>query len=79
VVKYLTTEFYSLNYSLRQRLDILEVLAASAQELSEPITQKGVPSQSVTKVTPLDRCGELEHWRDVVDKRIQSKTRRISK
>ncbi|KAF7708995.1 hypothetical protein HF521_018052 [Silurus meridionalis] len=79
VVKYLTTEFYSLNYSLRQRLDILEVLAASAQELSEPITQKGVPSQSVTKVTPLDRCGELEHWRDIVDKRIQSKTRRISK
>ncbi|MCJ8729008.1 hypothetical protein PDJAM_G00011350 [Pangasius djambal] len=25
VVEYLTAEFYSLNYSLRQRLDILEV------------------------------------------------------
>lgn len=25
VVEYLTAEFYSLNYSLRQRLDILQV------------------------------------------------------
>ncbi|XP_060778662.1 telomere length regulation protein TEL2 homolog [Neoarius graeffei] len=79
VVEYLTTEFYSLNYSLRQRLDILEVLAVSAQELSEPVTEKRVESQSVAKVTLLDRCGELEHWREVVEKRIQSKTRRISK
>lgn len=79
VVEYLTAEFYSLNYSLRQRLDILEVLAVSAQELSEPITDKRVESRSVAKVTPLDRCGELEHWREVVEKRIRSKTRRISK
>ncbi|XP_053351464.1 telomere length regulation protein TEL2 homolog [Clarias gariepinus] len=79
VVEYLTTEFFSLNYSLRQRLDILEVLAVSAQELSEPITEKRAESHSVVMVTPLDRGGELEHWREVVEKRIQSKTRRISK
>lgn len=56
-----------------------QVLAVSAQELSEPITDKRVESRSVAKVTPLDRCGELEHWREVVEKRIRSKTRRISK
>ncbi|XP_058258392.1 telomere length regulation protein TEL2 homolog isoform X2 [Hemibagrus wyckioides] len=79
VVEYLTAEFYSLNYSLRQRLDILQVLAVAAQELSEPITEKRAGSQLVAEVTPLDRCGEVEHWREVVEKRIQSKTRRISK
>ncbi|KAK3572537.1 hypothetical protein QTP86_034739, partial [Hemibagrus guttatus] len=79
VVEYLTAEFYSLNFSLRQRLDILQVLAVAAQELSEPITEKRAESQLVAKVTPLDRCGEVEHWREVVEKRIQSKTRRISK
>lgn len=57
----------------------VQVLAVSAQELSEPVTEKRVESQSVAKVTLLDRCGELEHWREVVEKRIQSKTRRISK
>lgn len=79
VAEYLTAEFYSLNYSLRQRLDILEVIALSAQELSEPITDKKAGSRPVSTVTTLQQCGELEHWRQVVDKRIQSKTRRISK
>ncbi|KAG9276800.1 hypothetical protein AMEX_G9147 [Astyanax mexicanus] len=79
VVEYLTAEFYSLNYSLRQRLDILEVLALSAQELSEPITDKRAGPRPVSAVTMLEQCGEVEHWRQVVDKRIQSKTRRISK
>ncbi|KAI4879433.1 hypothetical protein NFI96_030913 [Prochilodus magdalenae] len=79
VVEYLTTEFFSLNYSLRQRLDILEVLALAAQELSEPITAKGVASRPVPAAVTLEQCGEVEHWRQVVEKRIQSKTRRISK
>ncbi|XP_060725654.1 telomere length regulation protein TEL2 homolog [Tachysurus vachellii] len=79
VVEYLTAEFYSLNYSLRQRLDILQVLTVAAQELSEPITEKRVELHSDAKVTPLDRFGDVEHWREVVEKRIQSKTRRISK
>uniref|UniRef100_A0AAR2JDN5 Telomere length regulation protein TEL2 homolog n=1 Tax=Pygocentrus nattereri TaxID=42514 RepID=A0AAR2JDN5_PYGNA len=79
VVEYLTTEFYSLNYSLRQRLDILEVLALAAQELSEPITEKKAVSQPVARAVTLEQCGEVEHWRQVVEKRIQSKTRRISK
>ncbi|KAK9953001.1 hypothetical protein ABG768_017027 [Culter alburnus] len=79
VVDYWTTEFYSLNYSLRQRLDILEVLALSAQELSEPIRNKHNGVQPITAVTALEQCDDITHWRQIVEKRIQSKTRRISK
>ncbi|KAL1248313.1 hypothetical protein QQF64_021631 [Cirrhinus molitorella] len=79
VVDYWTTEFYSLNYSLRQRLDILEVLALSAQELSEPITNKHSRAQPIAAVTALEQCDDITHWRQIVEKRIQSKTRRISK
>lgn len=79
VVDYWTTEFYSLNYSLRQRLDILEVLALSAQELSEPITDKHTGAQPIRAVMPLEQCDDITHWRQIVEKRIQSKTRRISK
>ncbi|XP_055085384.1 telomere length regulation protein TEL2 homolog [Periophthalmus magnuspinnatus] len=81
VTQYLTTEFYSLNYSLRQRLDILEVLALAAQELSKPISNKtescvSVASTSDVTVYPGDNP---EHWRQVVEKRIQSKTKRLTK
>ncbi|RXN07422.1 telomere length regulation TEL2-like protein [Labeo rohita] len=79
VVDYWTTEFYSLNYSLRQRLDILEVLALSAQELSEPITKKHAGAQPISAVTALEQCDDITHWRQIVEKRIQSKTRRIGK
>ncbi|XP_069011881.1 telomere length regulation protein TEL2 homolog [Embiotoca jacksoni] len=81
VIKYLTSEFYSLNYSLRQRLDILEILAIAAQELSRPITDKKDPSisaASITELTPYPGDNPV-HWRQVVEKRIQSKTKRLSK
>ncbi|XP_035254843.1 telomere length regulation protein TEL2 homolog [Anguilla anguilla] len=82
VTEFLTTEFYSLNYSLRQRLDILEILALSAQELSEPITEKNRPTQGnqpVSTVMPLDPSDAPLHWQKVVERRIQSKTRRFAK
>ncbi|XP_074475361.1 telomere length regulation protein TEL2 homolog isoform X2 [Sebastes fasciatus] len=81
VTQYLTTEFYSLNYSLRQRLDILEVLALAAQELSKPITEKRNPSLGVsacTDLTPYPGDNPV-HWRQVVEKRIQSKTKYLTK
>ncbi|XP_060884260.1 telomere length regulation protein TEL2 homolog [Labrus mixtus] len=81
VTQYLTTEFYSLNYSLRQRLDILEVLALAAQELSKPITETRDSSMSIsasTDLTPYPGDNPV-HWRQEVEKRIQSKTRRLSK
>ncbi|KAG7492048.1 hypothetical protein MATL_G00010370 [Megalops atlanticus] len=82
VTEYLTTEFYALNYSLRQRLDILEVLTLAAQELSQPITEKTRPSQGTqpaANIVPIDPCDAPLHWRKVVEQRIQSKTRRFGK
>ncbi|XP_070783161.1 telomere length regulation protein TEL2 homolog [Enoplosus armatus] len=81
VTQYLTTEFYSLNYSLRQRLDILEVLALAAQELSKPITEKKDPSMVIVASTDLiPYPGDNPvHWRQEVEKRIQSKTKRLRK
>ncbi|KAG8557651.1 hypothetical protein GDO81_016696 [Engystomops pustulosus] len=87
VSQYLTGEFYTLNYTLRQRMDILDVLAAAAQELSEVVDPKKAaapetetrdfPAQSRTPgnmkdVTSVD-------WRKIVEERIESKTRRFAK
>ncbi|KAM4623576.1 telomere length regulation protein TEL2 homolog [Polymixia lowei] len=81
VTQYLTTEFYSMNYSLRQRLDILEVLAMSAQELSRPVADARGPSEGVSPITDVTSYpgDDPVHWRQVVERRIQSKTKRISK
>uniref|UniRef100_A0A3Q4N9V5 Telomere length regulation protein TEL2 homolog n=1 Tax=Neolamprologus brichardi TaxID=32507 RepID=A0A3Q4N9V5_NEOBR len=81
VAHYLTTEFYSLNYSLRQRLDILEVLALAAQELSKPVTEKKaatISSATTAESTPYPGDNPV-HWQQVVEKRIQSKTKRLTK
>ncbi|XP_037133706.1 telomere length regulation protein TEL2 homolog [Syngnathus acus] len=77
VTEFLSTEFYSLNYSLRQRLDILEVLVLAAQELSKP--NPDIPNPSVTAdLTPYS-ADNAAHWRQVIEERIQAKTKRISK
>ncbi|KAJ8245793.1 hypothetical protein GJAV_G00260380 [Gymnothorax javanicus] len=80
VTEYLTTEFYSLNYSLRQRLDVLEVLALSAQELSEPITEQALPSVGNRPASAVrDSSDDPLNWQLVVEQRIRSKTRRFTK
>lgn len=100
VTQFLTAEFYSLNYSLRQRLDILEVkpaalatfesfkscksdhvwvlqvLALAAQELSKPAANKITATAS--ELTPY-QSSSATSWRQEVEKRIQNKTKRISK
>ncbi|MBN3315389.1 TELO2 protein, partial [Atractosteus spatula] len=82
VAEFLTTEFFALNYSLCHRMDILEVLVRSAQELSQPITAQQRPSlrmQPVATAVTSDPHGPALPWRQVVDQRIESKTRRFSK
>ncbi|XP_074649235.1 telomere length regulation protein TEL2 homolog isoform X2 [Tubulanus polymorphus] len=79
---YLTHEFYERNYNIKQRLDILEVLAASAKELSKPSTLNdtaGTCNAPLIKVITKSSRDEEESWRDVVQKRIESKTRRFGK
>ncbi|KAL3876051.1 hypothetical protein ACJMK2_033936 [Sinanodonta woodiana] len=82
VADYLTNEFYDRNYNIRQRLDMLEVLATSAQELSQPVDHQKVSSD----VAPKSKIQELkgdqdgtETWQQIVQKRIDSKTRRFGK
>ncbi|CAH6786629.1 telomere length regulation protein TEL2 homolog isoform X1 [Phodopus roborovskii] len=88
VAKYLTTQFYGLNYSLRQRMDILDVLVLAAQALSRPrslqrLSQHGPPG-SGTLCAPalaISQPGNAvaPDWQMVVEERIKSKTRRFSK
>ncbi|XP_075420629.1 telomere length regulation protein TEL2 homolog [Tenrec ecaudatus] len=87
VAEYLAAQFYALNYSLRQRLDILEVLTLAAQELSRPGRSSTVslrspagPGGQGTPALPASApSGEPPaDWRAVVEERVRSKTRRLS-
>ncbi|KAM7333127.1 hypothetical protein ACRRTK_006447 [Alexandromys fortis] len=88
VAKYLTSQFYGLNYSLRQRMDILDVLVLAAQALSRPrslqrLSQHGPPASgtSCSPVLAVSQPGNAvaPNWQLIVEERIKSKTRRFSK
>uniref|UniRef100_A0A8D1NZS4 Telomere length regulation protein TEL2 homolog n=1 Tax=Sus scrofa TaxID=9823 RepID=A0A8D1NZS4_PIG len=78
VAEYLTAQFYALNYSLRQRMDILDVLTLAAQELSRP-GRLGRAQRSASGPSPQPSSTVAPTWRAVVEERIRSKTRRFSK
>ncbi|NWR42559.1 TELO2 protein, partial [Regulus satrapa] len=79
VAKYLTSQFYSLNYSLRQRMDILDVLVLAARELSSPKFHGNTEHSGAQKpcVPLLPGRDSSKGWRRIVDERIKSKTRRF--
>ena len=82
VAGYLTKEFYAQNYSLRQRMDILDVLTAAAGELSKPSPGSEASSHQIGNVVlsrSEDDKGYAKNWRTVVQERIEKKTRRFSK
>lgn len=88
VAKYLTSQFYGLNYSLRQRMDILDVLVLAAQALSRPrslqrLSQHGPPASgtSCSPALAVSQPGNAvaPNWQLIVEERIKSKTRRFSK
>ncbi|KAJ7427731.1 hypothetical protein WISP_04264 [Willisornis vidua] len=80
VSKYLTSQFYSLNYSLRQRMDILDVLVLAAQELSCPKFHGKTKDSGAQKphIQLLPGSDSSKDWRRIVDERIKSKTRRFN-
>ncbi|XP_072456156.1 telomere length regulation protein TEL2 homolog isoform X1 [Notamacropus eugenii] len=88
VAQYLTSQFYAMNYSLRQRMDILDVLVLAAQELSSPKSLEtakisGPPEPGVRLLPPsltpsLSRVPS-EDWKRIVEERIKNKTRRFAK
>uniref|UniRef100_A0A8C0FHE0 Telomere length regulation protein TEL2 homolog n=1 Tax=Bubo bubo TaxID=30461 RepID=A0A8C0FHE0_BUBBB len=81
VAKYLTSQFYSLNYSLRQRIDILDVLVLAAQELSYPKSHGKTKHAGAQKpcIQLLPGSDSSKDWRRIVDERIKSKTRRFGR
>jgi len=86
VATYLTGEFYERNYSIRQRMDILEVINNGAQELANlsmalwSIKDKEKNGHAEVKGKSESDCsGQPEHWSKIVQKRIDAKTRIISK
>ncbi|NWV82990.1 TELO2 protein, partial [Dasyornis broadbenti] len=80
VAKYLTSQFYSLNYSLCQRMDILDVLVLAAQELSCPKFHGKTRHSDGQKpcVQLLPGSDSSKDWRRIVDERIKNKTRRFA-
>lgn len=73
VATYLTEKFYGPHLNIRQRLDILEVLALASKELASPPTPaRPVVEKSISTIA-------LAHWESVVKERIMAKTRVISK
>ncbi|NWV36633.1 TELO2 protein, partial [Grantiella picta] len=80
VAKYLTSQFYSMNYSLRQRMDILDVLVLAAQELSCPKFHGRTKHSGAQKPCSqlLPGSDSSNDWRRIVDERIKSKTRRFA-
>ncbi|XP_073219062.1 telomere length regulation protein TEL2 homolog isoform X3 [Lepidochelys kempii] len=81
VAQYLSSQFYSLNYSLCQRMDILDVLALAAQELSQPqASGKNKPwSAQSPCIQTVPGSDSSQDWRRIVDERIKSKTRHLVK
>ncbi|NXQ56407.1 TELO2 protein, partial [Anthoscopus minutus] len=77
VAKYLTSQFYSLNYSLRQRIDILDVLVLAAQELSCPKFHRKTKHSGAQNPCTQFLLDSSKGWRRIVDERIKSKTRRL--
>ena len=65
--KYLTGEFYERNYAILQRVDMLDTLVAAARELSK----LEVP------VAPAGPGRLSSHWSEVVNDRLQARTRRL--
>ncbi|CAL1543400.1 unnamed protein product [Lymnaea stagnalis] len=77
VAKYLTGLFYERNYSIRQRMDILEVLANAAQRLSEPDKPEKYDETKESKILDVSPNSEASNWREIVQRRIESNTRRF--
>ncbi|XP_033285093.1 telomere length regulation protein TEL2 homolog isoform X3 [Orcinus orca] len=79
VAEYLTAQFYALNYSLRQRMDILDVLTLAAQELSRPGRLGKAPQQGSPDPGSQPGGAVVPAWRAVVEERVRRKTRQFSK
>lgn len=78
---YLTAEFFAPNYNLQQRMDMLNVLADAAQQLSAPA--EVTKTRAVPRKFPFPQAGSaktadgIPEWQKIVQERINSKTKRF--
>ncbi|KAF8786274.1 Telomere length regulation protein TEL2 like protein [Argiope bruennichi] len=79
VAEYLTSQFYEDNYNIRQRLDILEVIASSSQLLSNPKSVLQKAELSVPQTEEKFTASTEKLWKTILDQRVASKTRQITK
>jgi len=81
IAEYLGAEFYGRNYNIRQRMDILDVLAAAATELAEPpkASSSSATGENTCLVPATANTTEHVNWSEVVQQRIEAKTRRFGK
>ena len=82
IAEYLGAEFYARNYNIRQRMDILDVLAAAATELAEPpkTTSSSTVTDENSRLSPVaEKNSEHVNWQEVVRQRVEAKTRRFGK
>ena len=84
IKRYLGEQFYERNYTITQRLDILEVLSLSAQELSSfQVDESEDQDFDITLQEKLTHFysskGKIPSQSDIVALRIEEKTKRFSK
>ncbi|XP_015752947.1 PREDICTED: telomere length regulation protein TEL2 homolog [Acropora digitifera] len=80
---YLTEEFFAPNYNLQQRLDMLNVLADTAQQLSSPSEIQKIRSVPRKYSFQQVSCSSFDQvvpdWQKIVQERIDKKTKRFAK
>jgi len=82
IAEYLGAEFYARNYNIRQRMDILDVLATAATELAEPpkkTSSSSVTDENSSLVPATENSAQDVDWSEVVRHRVDAKTRRFGK
>jgi telomere length regulation protein len=78
VASYLSSQFYQQNHTIRQRLDILEVLLSASQELSSNTQKANKPHMSELSLAQKEVIIAEKHWTEVIKSRTDAKTRVLS-
>ncbi|GFS55770.1 telomere length regulation protein TEL2 homolog [Trichonephila inaurata madagascariensis] len=79
VADFFTSHFYMDEFSIRQRLDILQVIADSCLQLSQPKSAVKKPEpQNLHSAKKALASAEMI-WKTIIDQRVAAKTRHITK
>ncbi|GFR33734.1 telomere length regulation protein TEL2 homolog [Trichonephila clavata] len=79
VADYLTSQFYEDQFNVRQRLDILQVIADSSLQLSQPKSAVKKPEPQNLHSAKRVLASAEKIWKTIIDQRVAAKTRQITK